>query len=66
MAIQPLIEAGDFSAPTPIVLGIAAAVIAFLVLRFVIKTALTVMKIGILVAIGVAAYLGITFIMAAL
>ncbi len=66
MAMQPLIEASDFSAPTPIIIGIVAIVIGLLVIRFVIKTAITVVKIAVLVAIGIALYLGVTFIMDAM
>ncbi len=66
MAMQPLVEASDFSAPTPIIIGIVAIVIGLLVIRFVVKTAITVVKIAILVAIGLALYLGVTFIMDAI
>ncbi len=66
MAMQPLVEASDFSAPTPIIIGIVAIVVGLLVIRFVVKTAITVVKIAILVAIGLALYLGVTFIMDAI
>ncbi len=64
MALQPMIQASDFSAPTPIIVGIVVIVLALLVVRFVIKTAITLVKVAVLVAIGIAAYLGVTFLMA--
>lgn len=65
-SLYPMIEASDFAAPTPIIIAIILIVVGLLIVRFVIKTALTVMKIGILVAIGVATYVGLTFVMDAL
>lgn len=65
-SLYPMIEASDFAAPTPIIIAIVLIVVGLLVLRFIIKTAITVLKIGILVAIGVATYVGLTFVMDAL
>ncbi len=65
-SLYPMIEASDFAAPTPIIIAIVLIVVGLLILRFIIKTAVTVMKIGILVAIGVATYVGLTFVMDAL
>ncbi len=48
------------------VLGIAVLVIGLLIIRFVIKTAFTLVKIGILVAIGVATWLGLSYIVDAI
>ncbi len=56
----------DFGAPLPIVLGIAVLVIGLLIVRFVIKTAITLVKIGILVAIGVATYVGLSWLVDAI
>lgn len=48
-----------FDAPVPIVVAIVLIVVGILVIRFIFRTALTLLKIGILVAIGVAVYLGL-------
>ncbi len=61
--LLPLIEASDFMAPTPVIIAIVLIVIGLLILRFIIKTAITVVKIGILVAIGVATYVGLSILL---
>lgn len=53
----------DFAAPTPVIIAIVLIVVALLVLRFIIKTAITLVKIGILVAIGVATYVGLSYLL---
>lgn len=55
--------AAAFTAPTPIIIAIVLIVIGLLVLRFIIKTAITILKIGILVAIGVATYVGLAYVL---
>lgn len=58
------VEAGDFAAPTPIIIAIVLIVLGLLVIRFVIKTTVTLLKLGVLVAIGVAVYLGLSWLLA--
>lgn len=53
----------DFAAATPVIIAIVLIVVALLVLRFIIKTAITLVKIGILVAIGVATYVGLSYLL---
>lgn len=62
--ILPL--APNFGAPLPIIIGITLVVVGLLFLRFLFKTAITLVKIGVLVAIGVAAYVGITYLLDAI
>ncbi len=58
--------APDFGAPLPIILAITVLVVGLLLLRFMVKTAITLVKIAILVAVGVATYLGLTYLMDAI
>lgn len=58
--------APDFAAPTPIIIAIVLIVVGLLILRFFIKTAITLVKVAILVAIGVGVYLGLTYLIAAI
>jgi hypothetical protein len=58
--------APDFGAPTPIVIAIVLIVIGLLLIRFVIKSAITLVKIAILVAIGIAVWLGISWLIDAI
>jgi hypothetical protein len=60
--LMPLVQASDFAAPTPVIIGIVLIVVGLLVLRFVIKTAITLVKIAILAAIGLGVYLGLSFL----
>ncbi|MGB1585617.1 MAG: hypothetical protein ACPHID_01040 [Thermoplasmatota archaeon] len=53
----------EWTAPTPVIIAIVLIVVALLVLRFIIKTAITLVKIGILVAIGVATYVGLSYVL---
>jgi hypothetical protein len=59
---MPLVQASDFAAPTPVIIGIVLIFVGLLVLRFVIKTAITLVKIAILAAIGIGVYLGLSFL----
>jgi len=61
--LEPILLASKFGAPTPIVIGILILVIGLLLIRFVIKTAFTLLKIGILVAIGVATWVGLSYVL---
>ncbi len=42
-----------------LVIGLAIIIVGLLVLRFIVKTAFTIAKIAILVAVGVATYFGL-------
>lgn len=53
----------EWTAPTPVIIAIVLIVLGLLILRFVIKTVLTVAKIAILVAIGVATYVGLSYLL---
>lgn len=64
--LEPVLLAPDFTAPVPILIAIVLIVIGLLLLRFIIKTAITLGKIAILVVIGVAAYIGFTYLIDAL
>lgn len=52
-----------FGAPLPVIIGIAVLVVGLLIIRFIIKTAITLVKIGILVAIGVATWVGLSYLL---
>ena len=52
----------DFGAPTPVIIAIILIVLGLLILRFIVKTAITLVKVGILVAIGVATYVGLSML----
>lgn len=52
----------DLGAPLPIIIAIAVLVVGLLIIRFVVKTAITLVKIGILVAIGVATWIGLGYL----
>ncbi len=66
-AMMPLVEASDFTTPGwPMYLAIAAVVIGFLVLRFVIKTAITLIKLGIVLGIAAGIYILFTLIRSAI
>ncbi len=64
--IEPILLAPDFGAPLPIVVAIAILVVGLLVLRFIVKTVITLVKIAILVAIGVATYVGLSYVVGAI
>lgn len=52
----------DFGAPTPVIIAIVLIVVGLLILRFIIKSAITLVKIAILVAIGVATWVGLSYL----
>ena len=60
--MNPLL-ALDFAAPTPVIIAIVILVVGLLFIRFILKTAFTLLKIGILVAIGVAVYMGMVWLL---
>lgn len=63
---EPWVLAPNFTAPVPIIIAIVLIVLGLLILRFIIRTAITLAKIALLVVIGVAAYLGITYLLDAI
>lgn len=53
----------DLGAPTPIVIGILVLVVGLLIIRFILKSAFTLLKIAFLVAIGIAVWIGLSWLM---
>lgn len=63
MPLDRIPLAAAFGAPLPIIIAIVLIVVGLLILRFIVKGAITLLKIAVLVAIGVAVYLGLSFLL---
>ena len=58
-----LLASDLYGVPLPIVIAIAVLAVGLLFIRFILKTAFTLVKVGILVAIGVVVWLGVSFLL---